>query len=403
MEAVARSYLMAGVALVGAGAIAVGPVQPLPPDVQVAAVPTSSVPVELNALVNPLQLWTEVFATTIDNVGTLADTVLANPAPIAGSIANNQLISAQVLTSFVTSFGSGFVESVGNVPDALQSAVEQILAGDLASGVPAIATAFLTPVLAGAFGAIVQLPDVTAVLQNPFLNAAAVVGELVSFDTLIGLGLPVLLTAISPVAQIGLTAQKIYDGIQAGDLEAVANAVISFPSDMVNTVLNGSAELGTGGILGSADDGGLAAGLLKVRQAIADAIKPPALTPAPSASVAAAPDLNARTITVDTGEIARPQAGATSRVAVAATSVAADDVAGTVVKDIAEETPAASEQNVVKKRPAVTSLRADNDTTGGERAAATPKPAKKFSDKSKKTHATKSKSQTRAKGAGGKE
>src|SRR5690242_656437 len=106
MEAVARSYLLAGVALVGAGAIAVGPIQPLPPDVQVPAMPSSAVPVELNALVNPIELWANVISKTVTNVGGIAETVLANPAPILGKIAENGLISADVFATVATTFVS---------------------------------------------------------------------------------------------------------------------------------------------------------------------------------------------------------------------------------------------------------------------------------------------------------
>lgn len=416
VEVAARSCLMAGVALVGAGAIAAAPIQPVLPDVQVPAVQTATTPVELNALVNPLQLWAEVVGTAVGNAGTLADTFLANPAPILGNIVNNQLITASVLTSFATTFGEGFINGVGDVPAAVQSAVEQILAGDIQSGVTGLATAFLTPVLLGGLGALQQLPDVTAVLQNPFLNAASVVGTVVSLDTLLGLGFPLLIETIAPVAQIGVTGQAIFDGLQAGDFEAVANAIISFPSDLANTILNGSDSefIGNNGLLG---EGGLIDSLLTLRQSIADAIDPPPVSSAPL--VSEAPDLQAESITVSTDQLdasvpsadaEQPEgsesgSGADDEAATVAT-VSDEDVAVTEPQEATDEdeTPTGDETVVVNAGNKVepTTLAGDKATRPGQRAAAAlqsfgdeiGKSVKRFGDDVKKALGVKPKADT---------
>lgn len=359
MEAVARSYLLAGVALVGAGAIAVGPIQPLPPDVQVPAMPSSAVPVELNALVNPIELWANVISKTATNVGGIAETVLANPAPILGKIAENGLISADVFATVATTFVSGFATGVGTVPQQIHDAIQYgILEGNIYEGVLALATAFLSPVLSGALGALMHLPDVIAVLQNPFVNAASVIETAVN-GGIVNVGFPLLINVLAPVAQIGLTGQAIYDGIQAGDFEAVANAVISFPSDLVNTVLNGNPDIGIGGILGS--EGGLVPGLLAFRQAIADAIHPPVLSTPLLRTVADAPDLKAASVTLDTGEIAGAQSGPVDEDS-GSTGVAADSASDGASGGVAagdgvaadDETPKSNAgEDVVKTSPVV--------------------------------------------------
>ncbi|MED5813675.1 hypothetical protein VST63_15050 [Mycolicibacterium sp. 050232] len=254
------------------------------------------------------------------NVGSIAETVLANPAPILGKIAENGLVTADVFASVANTFLSGFVAGVGTVPQQIEDAIRNgILEGNIYDGVLALATAFLYPVVSGAFGALVQLPNITAVLKNPFLNTASVIETAVT-GAIVNVGLPLLTNVLAPVAQIGYTGQAIYDAVQAGDFEAVANAVISFPSDMVNTIINSSPpEVGIPGLLGP---GGLVSCLLTLRQAIADSVHPPVLSSPPSLSVAEAPDLKAASVTVD---IAESPAADTAAADVATDDVGTDD------------------------------------------------------------------------------
>lgn len=363
MQVAVRSSLTAGVAVVGAAALLITPISPsAPPDIQVPAI--SSAKVELAALVNPIELWAELITTSVGNVGTLVNTVLAAPAPILGSVVGNQLITAQVLGSFVTTFGEGFVGGLGDVPPALQAAVAQILGGDIAGGVQAVAGALLAPVLAGAFGALGQLGDIAAVLQNPFLNMANVIGTVVSINTLVSLGLPLLTEALAPVFQLASTAQAVFDGVRTGNLEAVANALISFPSDMIGTILNGSLAGGNAGILSSPY--GFFAGLLSLRQAIADAITPPVLTPpapfaalttetTPENGIASLPDMTARTLTL---EAPADTVVETPKTEVEPVSTVPEEVASPateeVVTAVEPETAAEPEAEVVTDEPADT-------------------------------------------------
>jgi hypothetical protein len=285
MQVAIRSSLTAGVAVVAASALLMSPVSPsAAPDIQVPAISAAKVSttsVELAALVNPFALWAEVLATTVGNVGGLANTVLANPFPILSSVVQSQLVSAQVLTTVVTTFGEGLLNGLAAVPETAQAAIEQILAGDLAQGIPALFSGiFINPIAAAAFGILLSptlFTDLVTVLQNPFQNIVNAIGEAVSFNTIINVGLPLLTEVLAPVQQIGATAQAIYDGIGAGNLEAIANALISFPSDMVNTILNGNPAFFNNGLLGV--PAGLFASLLGLQQAIANVITPPALTP----------------------------------------------------------------------------------------------------------------------------
>lgn len=67
--------------------------------------------------------------------------------------------------------------------------------------------------LSGAFGSLMHLPDVIAVLQNPFVNAASVIETAVN-GGIVNVGFPLLTNVLAPVAQLGLTGQAIYDGFR---------------------------------------------------------------------------------------------------------------------------------------------------------------------------------------------
>lgn len=308
MEVAARSRLLAGAAIIGAGALVAAPIQPVPDTVASPIIQSATPAVELAALVNPIELWSTVISQALANTGELAGIVLENPVPIADKVIDNQLITADVLTTFVTNFGAGTFDGIAMLPTALQAAFDAFLAGNIYDGTFGFVTALLTPVVIGAVTALGGIDDLVAVLQNPLLNTANVIETVISFPTLIGVGLPLLTEVLSPVLQAGYTGQLIYDGVTAGDFEAVANALISFPSDLVGTFLNGTTafEPNTNGILGVPS--GLIASVLGVRQSIADAIEPPAVSTL-TAQVTSAPEpsVNSLTFTVDeTGEVEDP-------------------------------------------------------------------------------------------------
>lgn len=345
---------------------------------------------ELNALVNPIELWADVASTTATNLGTIAGMVLANPAPILGKMLENGLISGELFAAVATKFVSGFANGVGMMPQQIQDSLTSIVEGDVYQGVINLATAFLAPVVQGAFGALMYLPDIITVLQNPFLNTASVI-ETGLMKGILGVGFPLLTQVLVPAAQIGLTGQAIFDGIQAGDFEAVANAVISFPSDMVNSVLNGTPpEVGVPGLLGP---GGLIQGLLKFREDIADAIHAPVLTPPPTAKVSTAPDLQAKSFTITT---AAPESSApkTATEPESGSGTAADDGGQAPAVDPGKKLRVTRVPGGKALRPA-----ADGARTAGDEAA---KPAKK-SHGVKKSTGAKSKKASTPSGGGGEE
>jgi hypothetical protein len=315
MHAALRPYATAGVALVGASVIAVSPVAPPVPDIQEATTrAVSSAQVELAALANPIEEWSKVFQTAFANATELGSQIAANPAPILEAIGNSQLVSAEFLAAFGQAYVSALLPQLGMIPASIQSALEQIQQGNIQQGVGDLSLAFVTPFIAPLLigGLLLKLPEVAAVLSNPFDNISNVITTGLSIGTLFNL-LPVVLDTLAPVLQIGVTGQEIYDGIQADDYEAAVNAVISFPSEMANTILNGasSSYIGNGGLLGST---GIAQAVLNLRAILASAITPPPVTP-PVLPPAAAFAPNAASDTgIEGGQLLSLSAGSQSQV-----------------------------------------------------------------------------------------
>lgn len=176
MQLVVRPYLAVGVALVGAGAIAVGPVAPPMPDVPEVL----SRAVTPAALANP---FGPVFDNTVTNIEKLVTAVINNPAPILTQVIENQIASAGVLggigrdyvenfVNFITGMGDGVT-----LPGQLTDAFEALEDGDygLAFGLlAAVPILFLTA--GNVFGTLGEIiPQIGGLLAGPFTNIGAAI------------------------------------------------------------------------------------------------------------------------------------------------------------------------------------------------------------------------------------
>jgi hypothetical protein len=248
------------------------------PDIQEATTrAASNAQVELAALVNPIEEWAQVFQTAFVNATAIGSRIAADPAPILAAIANNQAISAEFLAGFGLAFGSAYLDAAGDIPANVAAALALIEQGNIQQGVQDLLLGLtVTPVLSALLfsGLILQLPDVAAVLSNPFDNISRVINTGLSIGTLFNLA-PLLVEPFAPALQLGVTAQQVYDAVEADDFEAAVNALISFPSQLVNTTVNGNPLLGNGGLLG---DFGIVNALLNLRDAIAPVITPPVIS-----------------------------------------------------------------------------------------------------------------------------
>ncbi|MCV7360787.1 hypothetical protein [Mycolicibacterium neworleansense] len=363
MQLAARSYLTAGVALVGAGAIAVSPLAPPMPDVQVPAIDASSAAVNLTAAANPLQLWADVIGATVENLGGLGEQFSADPAPILRQIIANQLHSANVLGGATQRLIEGMSAALD--PDnflsfqaAVKSAVDLIAAGDLQMGFAGLVTSGLMlglPLLD--FVGNQWVPGAWSVIAQPFANLANLVENLPE-------GAPALLLngIISPLtataAASGYVLENLAAATTAGDVTEFVGTLVNSPATITGALLNGfEIDNGAGlpptfmaGLLTPENGfvpGGAVSTVLSVISQIADSLAtpgvdrdnlfgtPPSLTgtsaTAEAVAVSSALAPTAKTVTLDVAQtVARTEV-------ITAPAAAASDTAPAV--DIDEASP----------------------------------------------------------------
>ncbi|OBF17101.1 outer membrane porin GjpA [Mycobacterium sp. ACS4331] len=205
-----RSYATAGVALMGAGAIAVTPITASPP-----AVETLPSAVQLAAAVDPITPLRELFNNSEVNLAGLANALLEAPAPVLQQVIVNQLGHLGELPD---------VEGiVGQIGTNLKQALTALVAKDLST---------LTPG-AGALWELLPLTfDVPPELQ-PVLDFTT--------NYLSGVLLGLVGPAVAPVLALGGSITSIIDGLNAENPDGAAalNTLINIPATMTDAFLNG--------------------------------------------------------------------------------------------------------------------------------------------------------------------
>lgn len=330
MQDVAHPYLAAGVALIGAGAIAISPVAPPMPDIAVPAV--SSAGVSLSAATDPIQAYADLFANTIANVSTLIGQEVTDPAPVLLQVITNQLTTAGSLYTAMersaTALGNALDPSnPWSIPSLLQASLTDLLAGNINGAVSNLWSAFLTPV-AGA--ALPLLEPAIDAIRQPVQNLANVLSN-PAIVALPALGL--INVAYRTFTVAGNVGQDIVDSATAGDPLGVVNAMLGGPAVIGDAFLNGDA-LG-GGVFGPSL--GLLSTLRQARELIAAAITPQATEEARTATDATLTsaakvvtlNINPKAVAVSPAPTAAPAATAPAEAAAAETETAADDSAAT--------------------------------------------------------------------------
>ncbi|WP_157561085.1 hypothetical protein [Mycobacterium sp. E802] len=354
MEAAVRSYLTAGVALTGAAVIAVSPLAPTPTDIQLPAVPISSAAVTLNALTNPLDAWAETLTTAGTNLQSLVEQLAADPAPILQTVISNQVGNATVVAEAIQTYGTLLNSTLQSLPEALQTAGDLIAKGEIVKGMDGL-TNELLPAIVG----LIDLGNNTwSAVSTTTQNIQNVIEALP--DLVTSVALPALYPVLSVVNGLAATTEEVVKAVNAGDPEAVANAVINAPAHLTNAFLNGEGKilgfLPTPGLLSPISDFGFLgsgpiASALDLPRAIADLLKPNSLAPkaetksivsSTSAVSALSTGTSARTVT-----LSLPAAGATTDTKGIAESSATDTVATVddAATDAGKDTGAATDDS----------------------------------------------------------
>ena len=340
MHAAFRSYATAGVALVGAGVIAVSPLAP-PPVSQSASQPVSTVStaaVQLTSTVDPLTRWSQIASKTGEDLGEIADYWLEDPMPLARQILTN-------LSTYAGWYASGVQNTIpalqywadATMAPALSQAVELTLAGQPEQAAAAVSNAIgLLMFAASPMMKVLDVPNLVFDHANALLKGTVTP----TIVTLVGLALGFPQDIIRSV---GASAQDALDAAKTGDLMGAAFAVANAPADYAETQLKKVFEFRKWGSCGCLVSGGLVVSqLIKLPRQLAAriALPAPAAATAGPQSIAASKTPEPLSITGTTVE-ADP---ATAASPVSTESSAATDPAPAAAPEAAEtegEPPAA--------------------------------------------------------------
>ena len=325
MSTAVRRPFAAGVALLGASAIAISPVTPAP-DLSLSAVnPPAlySAGVDLLASSDVLAIYQKVFA----DAGAGLNALIANaePGQLLKQFIDNQIASATALATGLGGTAAGIADALKTeVPQLLQAAVTALAAGQLSE---AFDNLVQIP-LAVALPITDLMPAIQEVLTKPLKNIVNIVNAFTT-DTL---GTTLLLSGfiaplISTPAAIVAAVQNVV-GAFGTSPSAVVDALLTAPATIIDGFLNGGygPDLGTlvspglpvkaGGLLSSAglvflpdgsffvNTGGPLAAFQQLITKITDAITPtaPATAVVPTTAVASLPAPASATVTLATAE-----------------------------------------------------------------------------------------------------
>jgi len=283
MQIAVRSSLTTGVALMGAGVIALSPVthQPMP-DLHLPAIHASAV--QLTAQVNPITQWGQIITEALQNTKGLVTEVIADPAPVLGQVVRNQIASAVTVGGSVRDYLVAVGQQLATTPESLQQAFQQLAAGHVADAVQTLYSAVLTPFVLPILTTSI-LTDVQAAFRKPVQNMLNVIDTAITSPSgagwVLAAGFPLLAVMSDVVTATGDGLQNIVNGLSAKNLAAVVNAIVTMPGAITGAVLNGYNGDGAG-ILGP---NGIVQGLRNALGIIATAIKPVTPPPVAAASV----------------------------------------------------------------------------------------------------------------------
>ncbi len=352
MQQALRPYVTAGVALVGASAIAVSPVAVPPSAIQQELRDTA---VELSALVNPVDAFRPVFEATLTDLQALGAAISANPAPILAAILGNapgniaglpQALIDQILElpqipgqlpgqigdalggiqslvgpiqtflqDVITAVTSTDVNAGGVLIPQLQTILMALQSGDFGTAFGDLSVLPLAPILNPLLNNFMLLPQIAGVFQQqlanvqkllpiaqgPLTTAQQVVSVFANDPTallLVGIGPLLAINGVATAA--GNTLSGLVQAVQNGDPEVAFNAVVNQAAAAVSAIVSGLAD----------PNFGLLGGLQKLREEIGTAIG----TPVAIADVAKAPSGGAQsfTLTAPLEKAPAPKAGTPS-------------------------------------------------------------------------------------------
>ncbi|MUL68358.1 hypothetical protein BOO86_28075 [Mycobacterium sp. CBMA 234] len=278
MQIAVRPRLGAGIALVGAGAIALAPISPVAPAGLHLLPVRASVPVEFTAAINPIQAYFDLVGNTAASIEAQVQTFSQGLGPSLQLAAANALAGGATLLSAFGAAGGLLASNLATiVPQELQQAFANLAAGDIVGVGNDLTAIIVQPVL----GPVIDvLSAVQPMLSQSAANMLAVTQQFVTIGALAGIGL--LEPVVTTINGTALAIQNVVDAVRAGDPIGAIGAVLAAPAVIVNTILNGNGS-GDGGLFGPGIS--TVGALQSIGNIIATAF---ATTPAPVAATLAA-------------------------------------------------------------------------------------------------------------------
>lgn len=246
MQQTVRSYLTAGVAVVGAGALALAPIQPVDSTLGDTRIPAVfSGPVGLTAMSNPT--YDVVFGRAAENFEALVEYFFAqyerDSTPIQVIIENqtaNLESTAEAARDTVEAVGTALTETV---PNQIRAAFEALGEGDFYTAVNLLVGAAIAPVAPLLFFAQPVHVAITSTLANAVKAITFATDPFVLGLQLLSVVGPVINGAAAAVASV----QAIVDSFDGGDpLREIINA----PATILDGILNGGYGPDFGAVLG---------------------------------------------------------------------------------------------------------------------------------------------------------
>lgn len=273
MDVSVRSYLTAGVALAGAGIIAVTPVTPVAPvlrDIQVPAVHTADV--QLASLLNPLEVFAPILEQAMNGAQAIGQKAVADPFPILRALALNQLDSAGTLAGLGTDLAGAVAAVWLAVPGNIQTAIGQLQAGNIDQALRTIENGFISPFIPLVLK---DLPQLVNVLKKPLVDLQVLI-ENAPMTYLAGVGFPIMNTAYALQTEIVNGITGVVNAVGTANPEKIANAITTGMANFTQELLNGNPAHNTHGLLGQY---GLIDGFLDAGSGLAYWLRPPPVDP----------------------------------------------------------------------------------------------------------------------------
>ncbi|WP_166902723.1 hypothetical protein [Mycobacterium sp. DL440] len=231
MRLALRPYATAGIALVGAGVIAVAPVTAPPPEMQTHAVQLSATAVD-----DPIAVFTPVFDKAATYLQQAIQAEFDDPFPIVDGLIGKASADAQTLSAIAAVFGEAIVSIATNYPAALGRAVPKVAAGDFTGAVAEFTPIFTGPV----FQVLGVWPRIPAYVQDQFEVAGLVTSYVMgtAWSATMGQALRVF-TLVNAVTGV---LDELAIAIPAGDPGRAVNAVqhgVANVADAALSIANG--------------------------------------------------------------------------------------------------------------------------------------------------------------------